>query len=240
MLKYSLYIFVVLFSAQEAYSQTPASTSQPVFTVEYRVMSWNGGIWDLYQPPPNPREKPEFFTVPSYMPSRWFKYTGPFPLHLYKKGETRTLPPSTPGGEEIEVPRPVALLYPKGSGKWLFLLLRDQDENGDLFFKTFAVKDESLDLKTGYQFINLSSSELAIQLNEQLHQLGPNQRYHFVPKPLDDGTVDMKIAEKKDGKWELVNSNTLIIPKRGLTTVFLSKVGRKLWIRRFVDQPSSE
>jgi hypothetical protein len=234
------YFITAAWCTQAAFSQAPAPSPQPVFNVQYRVLSWQGGIWNLYNRPSAPNEEPEFFTVPSYMPSPWFQYTGPLPIPLFQKGETQTLPPPFPGGEEVEVPRPVAALTPQGSGKWLFLLIRDKDENGDLMYKSFAVKDESLDLSEGYLFVNLSPSELAVMMNDDLQAVGPNQRHHFVPNPNNDGTVDLKIAENQNGEWKLVNTNTLIMPKQGLTTVYLTKIGRKIWMRRFVDSPPTE
>ena len=237
-MKNSLLLFCILGCGPQAFTQPAGPATPPVYTVQYRVMSWNGGIWDLYHRPRNPAENPEFFTVPSYMPSKWFQHTGALPLPLYKKGETRTIPPATEGGEPVEVPRPVAFLNPDESGKWLILLIRDRDENGDLVFRSFAVKDQSLDLDEGYVFVNLSPSTLAIRMNDELRRIAPDQRHHFVPTPFEDGTVDMKIAENQDGNWKLVNTNTLRMPERGLTTVYLTKIGRKIWIRRFVDRPA--
>jgi hypothetical protein len=150
----------------QAIGQPTEGQPRPVYNVEYRLMPWSGGIWDLYHRPIRPTDDPEFFTIASYMPSPWFRHTGPLPVPLYMKGQTMTLPPFFEGGEERVVPRPVALLEPEGSGKWLIFLLKDKDENGELFFQSYAVKDESKELNEGYLIINLSTSDLAVQLNE--------------------------------------------------------------------------
>lgn len=146
------------------------------------------------------------------------------------------VPPEIAGREGVEVPRPVGSLDPKSSGKWMFLLQKQTDDNGNSYFKSYAIKDESLDLKEGYLIINLSDSLFVVQMNNELHEVRAGGRYHFKPKPLEDGTVDLRIVEKKGTDWDLVVANTVLMPEKGLTTMFLTKNGHRVWIRRFVDQ----
>jgi hypothetical protein len=224
---------------------TPAAFGQgtekePTFNIEFRMLADRGGIRELYLQPSNPSEEPDLIWVPSHKPSDWQRYSGPLPLPLFKIGETRPVPPEVAGEEGVEVPRPVASLNPAGSGKWLILLQKIRDENGELFFKSYAIKDESHELETGYLVINLSDTDFAVQMNSELHQVRAASRFHFTPQPRQDGTVDLMIGQKEDDEWKLVNTNTILMPDEGLTILFLTRNGRRVWIRRFVDKPREE
>ena len=236
-MKRLLFLSIVFFH-QMAFGQGSPSGELPVFNIEYRLMSWDGGIWDLFHPLKAPTDKPEYFTIPSYMPSPWFRRRGPLPLPIYKKGEMTELPPEIPGEAPILVPRPVATLNPGASGKYLFFLLRDRNDAGELIYRTRFIEDQTQKYDEGYLFINLSKSTLAVEMNDELVRIAPNERTHLDPEPFEDRTINMKIAENLDGTWKMANTNTIKAPKnKCLTTIILTKVGEKVWIRRFVDAP---
>ena len=237
-MKKLLFLLILLF-VQTAFAQGAPREEPPVFKVEYRLMSWDGGIWDLFHRPKVPTEKPEYFTIPSYMPSQWFRHRGPLPIPIYKKGEMMELPPEIPGDPPLLVPRPVTMLNPGASGKYLFFLLRDRNDEGELIYQTRFIEDQTQEFDEGYLFINLSPSPLAVELNGKMERIAPKERVHMNPTPFEDGTLNIKIAENLEGTtWKLANSNTIRAPKnKCLTTVILTKVGEKVWIRRFVDAP---
>jgi hypothetical protein len=242
-MKLILFFVAFLCGLQPGFSEDSGHTDADdpqVYTLEFRMMSWSGGIWDLYLQPGEPSAKVDYFTVPSHRPSDWFKYTGTLPLKIYKKGEIQPVPVDRSEEEMEEVPRPVSSLHPETSGKWLFLLNKTQDENGDLYYQSIAVKDESGDFEKGCLVINLSPSELEVQMNDELHKLPPGTRHHFVAAPYDDGTVDLRIAEMHNDKLKQVNSNTILLSEQGLTTFLLSKTGNKVEVRRFVDPGAPE
>lgn len=225
----------------EGYSQnrpSGVSPDEPVYDITFRLLSDRGGIEELYlQPPARPGVEPEYILVPSHRFTQWKQYTGVLPIPVYKKGETQILPPEVPGGQEVEVPRPVAYLNPPSSGKWLFMLQKSTDNQGRLFFKSYPIRDESTDLTSGYLIINLSEADFAIQMNEELHQVPGGGRKHFLPSPKQNGRVDLRIAENQGGVWKMINSNTIKMPENLLTIMFLTKDARRVWIRRIVDKP---
>jgi hypothetical protein len=219
-----------LLIAKPVFSQTGAGNPKdpPPYVVDYRVMAWSGSVWEIYRDPQNV----ELFSVGSHRPSEWFRFTAPqpTPIPLFKNGET------VPGEDGVEIPRPVAFLQPQSSGKWLFLLFRDKDKDGNLIYRSLAVKDESPDLKTGYLVINLSDSDLAIRMNDETVKISSQDRHHFTPKPFQDNTVDVKIAIFEGTELKLKKSNTFSMPETGLTFVFITKQGNRIWLRRFVDK----
>lgn len=207
---------------------TVASGENPVVNMDFRMMAWTGSIWELYL---DPEKSGNRFSIGSHTPSDWMKYSGPAVLFpVFKNGEDRV------DENGIKIPRPVAYLQPKESGKWLFLLFKDKNEAGELIYRCLPVRDESRDLDHGYLVINLSESELGVSMNGELHKIEPLGRVHFAPKPFKDNTVDVKIAAKVDSRWELKKSNTFSMPEKGLTTLFVTTRGRHIWIRRFVDK----
>jgi len=203
------------------------ANEEPIFKVRFRVLAWEASITDLFYLQDG--EQIPFLASHS-IPSNWMEYRGPAPLVFYRPSL-----PSVDANAPPPLPIPAASFYPRASGEWLFLIINNPDPDAPPPYKLGVIPDPQENRLEGVRVLNFSSSEVAVQINNEVMRIPPEGADHLRPAPRPDNSLTMRIAVREAASWELFFSTVLEDRKNSRLTLFIEESEGKINLRRFSE-----
>jgi len=208
--------------------ETPnVSDNPPIVSIGFRVLASEKPITDLlfYRE----GERVEFVASHS-VPSEWMTYRGPSPLVFYRQDPGPTNPERPLGA-----PQPIATFETSESGDWLFLLSENSENTRPNVLSIRAIPEDRSNIVEGIRILNLSSREIALQINDQSIRLSPESSDHLQPGSRSDSSLAMRVAVREAADWELLFSTVLEDRDNRRLTLLVEESNGEIELRKFSE-----
>lgn len=189
--------------------------NQDTVTVNFSTLSWEGAITDLHY-----RNAGEVvpILVPNGTPSPELRYSGPPTLEFF----TQT---TNAEGQPV-FQRQAAVTLPSGARHVLLIFLKNPDGTG-YQVRPFPVPEQDFTVGT-FNFVNLTSSQLAIRMGEESLRLPANSDQRLRPTVETSQNVNVQMAASESGDdWELI-----------YRTRWASLDRQRAWVFVYMDEAS--
>lgn len=219
-----LSVLVFPLNGQETLDQ---SDNPPILTIGFRVLALEKPITDLMFIQEG--EEVQFLASQS-IPSRWMEYRGPAPLVFYRQDPGPTDPET-----HLGAPLPIATFEAKESGDWLFLLSENSEATLPNVLSIQAIPENRNNIMEGIRILNLSSREVALQLNNESIRLSPNSSDHLRAGNRPDSSLVMRVAVREAVDWELLFSTVLEHRENRRLTLLVQESDGEIKLRKFSE-----
>ena len=222
------FLVLTVFTAGSAYGQpsrVPMDDEDPK-TIHFRVMAMNLSVEDVAF---IQEGRIETISVSRARASDWMTFRGTQPLYFFRASTLASLEETDPP------PRPLAQFSPPGSGAWLLIFLRNNEEGAGPEYRIFPIPDPGDAVEEGVRFFNLTGKELAVNVNEETVRILPGGRSQINPAPEGNASMFLRIAALENDAWEMVSSTVFGHRPGARITYFILEIRGRIQFQRFVD-----